>query len=817
MLRTITNAKAIQEAQRLFTRRVEEASARNEVLQLGFQGGGLEAKTYVLPDQGIWIAISEIGRRYWNALSLGDPAKDDLSIVVEVNPPKSGLDRRVSGLFLTDASGNIHMAHRGGVGGGRKGIGKTAFQDWYPEPFTTVDDDGDAPSVILIGELEAEDFLERLASFTKRVADFKRDITAHGHKTMNQPIISSPESGRTIILISCSSRKSIKPAPATKLYQGTLFKASMAWAEQQRPDAIYILSARHHLVEPDQVLEQYDLTLNAMPTAELRQWSDTVLEQLRSIADIQRDRFIILAGDKYRRFLTPHLHNVELPLESMRIGEQVQFLQQQVAASESASDGSTMADCAEIHQYLAALPRFRYPFEAADSPKNGIYILFESGEHAHGTDRIVRVGTHRGDGQLPARLNEHFLNENKDRSIFRKNIGRALLHREQSPLATQWEIDLTSRDARDQHGDAVDHAALKEIEHRVSAWIRANLSFCVLEVPEKSARMRLEAGLIATVNRCPDCSPSSTWLGRVSPKPQISKSGLWLVQGLDADPLTQAEWNAIRQSRTAQVAGSEPIHANKRPAYEAKAPGRPKGSRNMSKKYAPLEEYLRSAGHQEISLTFEEIESILSQPLPRSARDIRSWWSNPRGTQGLSQQSAWIDAGYHVSSVSLGERGWVKLRRYTKAEQPSAPPVQHERKVQNAITHGGRERKFKWWIDDDTLRIRNTDGLEHSYSLTEIVTIVGKLHQEFGSGLFPLGNNVEKLYRETERPGFGTTIYAQPHSDTLHAQGASYLGVILEQAGILEWNNERRGIEWRIGLLPLTRDALLHQLYAAPR
>src|SRR6056297_3175783 len=178
MLRTITNAKAIQEAQRLFTRRVEEASARNEVLQLGFQGGGLEAKTYVLPDQGIWIAISEIGRRYWNALSLGDPAKDDLSIVVEVNPPKSGLDRRVSGLFVEDASGNIHLAHRGRVGGGRKGIGKTAFREWFPEPFTTIHDGDTGASVIMIGNLHDADFLEQLAEFTGRVAKFKREITA---------------------------------------------------------------------------------------------------------------------------------------------------------------------------------------------------------------------------------------------------------------------------------------------------------------------------------------------------------------------------------------------------------------------------------------------------------------------------------------------------------------------------------------------------------------------------------------------------------------------------------------------------------------
>jgi hypothetical protein len=64
---------------------------------------------------------------------------------------------------------------------------------------------------------------------------------------------------------------------------------------------------------------------------------------------------------------------------------------------------------------------------------NGIYVLFERGEECHDGGRIVRVGTHTGDGQLRSRMLQHFVNENKDRSIFRKNIGRALLNRDRDP------------------------------------------------------------------------------------------------------------------------------------------------------------------------------------------------------------------------------------------------------------------------------------------------------------------------------------------------------------------------------------------------
>lgn len=73
-------------------------------------------------------------------------------------------------------------------------------------------------------------------------------------------------------------------------------------------------------------------------------------------------------------------------------------------------------------------------------PTDGIYVLFESGEESHGGDRIVRIGTHTGVGQLRSRLQQHFVKENKDRSVFRKNIGRCLLNRDSDPFLPEWEI-----------------------------------------------------------------------------------------------------------------------------------------------------------------------------------------------------------------------------------------------------------------------------------------------------------------------------------------------------------------------------------------
>ena len=60
-------------------------------------------------------------------------------------------------------------------------------------------------------------------------------------------------------------------------------------------------------------------------------WAGIVLQQLGDVADLGNDSFTILASDRYRRFLVPHLTHHSVPLEGMRIGEQLKFLKEKVA------------------------------------------------------------------------------------------------------------------------------------------------------------------------------------------------------------------------------------------------------------------------------------------------------------------------------------------------------------------------------------------------------------------------------------------------------------------------------------------------------
>lgn len=204
-------------------------------------------------------------------------------------------------------------------------------------------------------------------------------------------------------------------------------------------------------------------------------------------------------------------------------------------------------NCLTIHQWFNGMKRFSFPFNEQEIPENGIYILFEKGEFAHSTNRIVRIGTHTGNNQLHSRLFQHFLNENKDRSIFRKNVGRALLNKDKNPFLEQWELDLTTKNAKELHFSSMDFKKQKETEKRVTAYIQNNFSFVVFQVDDKNKRLEIESRIISTVSLCDECKPSRNWLGLCSPKEKIRKSGLWLVNELWKTPLSDKDMIELEQ------------------------------------------------------------------------------------------------------------------------------------------------------------------------------------------------------------------------------------------------------------------------------
>lgn len=137
-----------------------------------------------------------------------------------------------------------------------------------------------------------------------------------------------------IVLISCVSTKLTTKAKAKDLYISPLFKMNYAYAESLKPHAIYILSAKYGLVDPNEEIETYNETLNTMKSSHVKDWALDVIDQAEGKIDFRNDEIIFLAGEKYRKFLMPLCRNASVPLEGLGIGKQLGWLKKKLASKE---------------------------------------------------------------------------------------------------------------------------------------------------------------------------------------------------------------------------------------------------------------------------------------------------------------------------------------------------------------------------------------------------------------------------------------------------------------------------------------------------
>jgi hypothetical protein len=216
--------------------------------------------------------------------------------------------------------------------------------------------------------------------------------------------------------------------------------------------------------------------------------------------------------------------------------------------------------CRCLHELLDKLPVFRYPFDVNRLPKNGIYFFYEHDErwgHSGDAARIVRIGTHR-DGNFRSRIQEHFALKGwlagvdraslKDRSIFRKHVGRAILARHADPYLAIWDLDLIQSHVRARAKPHRDIAKEEEIESEVTRLLRERFWFRFILFEGQAQRMGstgMESRLIGTVSACGVCRPSDGWLGRYSPIERVRRSGLWQVQHVWGPGLREADQQAL--------------------------------------------------------------------------------------------------------------------------------------------------------------------------------------------------------------------------------------------------------------------------------
>lgn len=127
---------------------------------------------------------------------------------------------------------------------------------------------------------------------------------------------------RKIVFVSCSEMKANKPAKAKDLYTSPLFRLSMKVAKRYKADDIFILSAKHHLVEMERELAPYDLKLERRKAVR-EIWVDEVIKQVIGKGIMPTDKAIFLTGKEY---YFDYFENPETPLSKKRLGFRLQWL-----------------------------------------------------------------------------------------------------------------------------------------------------------------------------------------------------------------------------------------------------------------------------------------------------------------------------------------------------------------------------------------------------------------------------------------------------------------------------------------------------------
>lgn len=187
MLKVIDEQDLIRKYARQFVKNFKPFIEDAIKVKLGHQGASFRAKVSWSRKLGIWVfsqATKDV--RYWNVFGIGKPQTGShLPITAEINFPWSGIDRKTGAAFARDAWNRIYVIHRGKIGGGKKGIGKSLFEENYRGVWAWLEDGGALTQVAVIGELHSSRFALQTAQFVRKIGRLKSEASLSSQTLLN--------------------------------------------------------------------------------------------------------------------------------------------------------------------------------------------------------------------------------------------------------------------------------------------------------------------------------------------------------------------------------------------------------------------------------------------------------------------------------------------------------------------------------------------------------------------------------------------------------------------------------------------------------
>lgn len=350
-----------------------------------------------------------------------------------------------------------------------------------------------------------------------------------------------------VAFVSCSKLKGAHKAPAAALYTSALFRKSLL-AAYENSKKLYIISAKHGVLNLGDIIEPYDRTLKAMSRADRNTWAETTTVQLAKLLR-SGDVINFYCGEEYIAPLRRKIEQIGArlvePLSGLSLGKRLQHL------SKRNNEDSLKTEVKRFYEIMERLwvaqqsgRRIADLTGKQAWPERGVYFVTGavSADHTRSIPRIIRVGTHAvsigSRTTLWNRISTHRGTVDGGgshrSSIFRSHVGRALMNSEPHQ---DWPENWAQ-------GQSAPKSVLEtevDLEQKVSRTI-GEMRLLWLQVSDiagpSSDRAYLERNAIGLLSRSVLLSPSlgGDWLGNFSDDWRIAASGLWNLNHLFIRP-----------------------------------------------------------------------------------------------------------------------------------------------------------------------------------------------------------------------------------------------------------------------------------------
>ena len=177
MITIITDKSEVNRLLNRFHRRLDKYLTESVRCWVGYPSGSFEDVVRYSPELNIWKSHNDSNQedKFWNGFGIGRPVEGKgHSLVGEINFPHEGIKRAIAGAFGIGENGKILVLHRGKIGGGKKGVGKSLFVDNFRGEFVYAIDNDRETRFCLVGELNSEYFPQQVSSFIHEIQRVKR-------------------------------------------------------------------------------------------------------------------------------------------------------------------------------------------------------------------------------------------------------------------------------------------------------------------------------------------------------------------------------------------------------------------------------------------------------------------------------------------------------------------------------------------------------------------------------------------------------------------------------------------------------------------